>query len=69
MALNVVGTNEDCVNRIIETTLARLCKSKHSKDVARVAVERGLNQTSFSRETMKKLEGTEAIDILSEKVK
>ena len=69
MALNVVGTNEDCVNRIIETTLARLCKSKHSKDVARVAVERGLNQTSFSRETMKKLEGTEAIDILTEKVK
>ena len=63
MSLDIVGSNEACVNRILENALFRLKETSATPDLARMAVDKGLNQEHFSKAVMNVLD-KETLDIL-----
>ena len=63
MSLDIVGSNEACVNRILENALFRLKETPATLDLARMAVDKGLNQEHFSKAVMNVLD-KETLDIL-----
>lgn len=64
MSLDIVGSDEACHVKILENALYNLKETPATLDLARIAVEKGLNQTHFSKPVMRALD-EETVNILT----